>query len=140
MTEKKFGLSVRAVLLDAQGRCLLMRRSMANKHMAGQWEWPGGKVDAGEDFMTALHRELAEETGLSVAVTGFAGTADFWMADKNLHVLALCMEAVQTGGTLTLSHENDAAEWVPLSEWSRYDLVTPMRDFMLNYAARRQAD
>ena len=138
MGQKQFSFSVRAVVLDAQGRCLLVRRSAANRRMVGQWEWPGGKVDDGEDLLTALHRELAEETGFRVEFTGFAGATDFVMADNGLHVITLCMEAVQTGGTLTLSHEHDAAEWVALSELSRYHLTDQLCDFMLDYVTKHQ--
>jgi len=138
MTARKFCLSVRAVLMDAQGRCLLVRRSAANKRMAGQWEWPGGGVDDGEDFMVALHREMMEETGLHIEVIGFAGATDFVIADDGLHAIVLCMDVVQTGGTLTLSPEHDAAEWVALPTLSRYPLAEQVRDFMINYAAQRQ--
>lgn len=137
MSEKTFGLAVRAVIFDAQGRCLLIRRSGASKHFAGCWEWPGGKVDAGEDFIAALHRELAEETGLAMRITGLAGATAFEMSA--LHVVMLCMEAEVTGGTFRLSDEHDAAEWVPLAEFPDWSLPGQVRPFMLDYASRRAA-
>ncbi len=135
MSKKAFGLSVRAVVTDERGRCLLLRRSPANKGLVGKWEWPGGKTDPGEDFATALHRELAEETGLAVEITGFAGATSFDM--PKIHVVLLCMEAVATGGSLTLSTEHDAAEWVPVSELSRWDLTDHVRAFMIDYSERK---
>jgi 8-oxo-dGTP diphosphatase len=54
---------VAAALLDADGRVLIAERP-AGKHMAGWWEFPGGKVAAGESDGEALVRELREELGV----------------------------------------------------------------------------
>jgi 8-oxo-dGTP diphosphatase len=54
-----------AALVDGEGRVLLAQRP-AGKAMAGLWEFPGGKVDAGETPEAALIRELAEELGIAV--------------------------------------------------------------------------
>jgi 8-oxo-dGTP diphosphatase len=54
---------VAAALFDAQRRVLLAERP-AGKHMAGWWEFPGGKVGAGEGDAEALVRELREELGI----------------------------------------------------------------------------
>ncbi len=59
-------LVVAAALVDADGRVLLTRRP-AGKHLAGLWEFPGGKVVDGETPEGALIRELAEELGLQVS-------------------------------------------------------------------------
>ncbi|MGB9331016.1 MAG: 8-oxo-dGTP diphosphatase MutT [Steroidobacteraceae bacterium] len=56
---------VAAALYDAQGRVLIAERPHGT-HMAGRWEFPGGKVTPGEDERTALVRELAEELGIEV--------------------------------------------------------------------------
>ena len=53
------------VLRDAQGRVLLAQRP-AGKHLAGMWEFPGGKLEAGESPQRALMRELHEELGIHV--------------------------------------------------------------------------
>ena len=54
---------VAAALFDAQRRVLIAQRP-AGKHMAGWWEFPGGKVSAGESDAAALERELLEELGV----------------------------------------------------------------------------
>ena len=56
MAGKPFSLTMKAVIVDDQGRTLLIRRSKANKNFTGKWEWPGGKVDPGEDFAVAAIR------------------------------------------------------------------------------------
>jgi 8-oxo-dGTP diphosphatase len=56
---------VAAVLRDPQGRVLIAERP-AGKPLAGYWEFPGGKVEAGEVPRAALQRELDEELGIQV--------------------------------------------------------------------------
>jgi 8-oxo-dGTP diphosphatase len=54
------------VLIDASGSFLLTSRP-AGKVYAGYWEFPGGKVEAGENVEQALRRELQEELGITIA-------------------------------------------------------------------------
>lgn len=58
-------LVVAAAIFDASGRVLIAERP-AGKHMAGRWEFPGGKVAPGESEEAALARELQEELGIKV--------------------------------------------------------------------------
>ena len=55
---------VAAALFDERGRVLIAQRP-EGKHMAGWWEFPGGKVTPGESDPEALMRELREELGVS---------------------------------------------------------------------------
>lgn len=54
-----------AALVDADGRVLIAQRP-EGKQLAGLWEFPGGKVEAGETPEAALIRELEEELGIAV--------------------------------------------------------------------------
>jgi 8-oxo-dGTP diphosphatase len=56
---------VAGALADADGRVLIAQRPRG-RHMAGRWEFPGGKLAAGEEPFDGLKRELAEELGVSV--------------------------------------------------------------------------
>ena len=56
---------VAAALFDRDGRVLIAQRPRG-KPLAGRWEFPGGKVDAGESERQALARELREELGIEV--------------------------------------------------------------------------
>ncbi len=61
----KLLLVVAAALVDADGRILLAQRPKG-KQLEGLWEFPGGKIDAGEGPEDALIRELREELGIIV--------------------------------------------------------------------------
>ena len=65
-----FILVVGAAVVDDLERptTLLAARRTEPPHLAGGWELPGGKVDPGEDPLAALHREVAEELGVTIEV------------------------------------------------------------------------
>ena len=56
-------VQVALALLHREGRWFLQRRDPASSHLPGRWEFPGGKVEAGESPEAALRRELFEELG-----------------------------------------------------------------------------
>jgi mutator protein MutT len=57
---------VAAAVIDTAGRVLIAQRP-AGKHLAGGWEFPGGKLDPGEDRRAGLARELHEELGITIS-------------------------------------------------------------------------
>ncbi|MCL5282847.1 MAG: NUDIX domain-containing protein [Planctomycetes bacterium] len=133
--KKPFRLAVKAVIADGKGCCLLIRRSHKCRNLVGKWEWPGGKVNPGEDFATAVVRETKEETSLEVGITGVAGATHFEMAAAN--IVLLCLETRLIAGEVRLSDEHDDFAWVPFGESARYQLVSGVGDFMLDYAKRK---
>lgn len=135
MSQKPFGLAVKAVIVDDEGRSLLIRRSRANRNFVGQWEWPGGKSDPREAFDDALKREVLEECGLEVEITGVVGAMAYEM--PAVHVVLLSLETRVVGGELKLSDEHDEVAWVPFQQYAHVDLVDNVRPFMLDYAAKR---
>jgi mutator protein MutT len=57
---------VAAAIIDTAGRVLIAQRP-AGTHLAGGWEFPGGKLEPGEERLTGLARELREELGITIA-------------------------------------------------------------------------
>lgn len=98
-------LHVVAAVIERRGRYLLAQRP-ADKAHAGLWEFPGGKVDAGESLACALARELEEELVLRDALVGevLAVQRD---QTRNLH---LHFMAVQTEGA-PIAVEHSALGW-----------------------------
>ena len=103
-------LVVAAALVDGDRRVLLQKRS-AGRAMAGLWEFPGGKVEAGERPEQALARELEEELGIAVG-TGSLEPAAFASADNGgRHMLLLLYLCRQWRGE-PRPLDAEALEWV----------------------------
>jgi len=132
---KPFKLAVKAILLDDHNRCLLLRRSPVCRNFVGKWEWPGGKLDDGEDFASALVREVREEASLEVEITGFGGATSFEMTA--VRIVLLCMEARCAQGEVRLSEEHDEYAWVHLTDLAHWDLTDQVKPFMLEYANKK---
>ncbi len=130
--------SVRALISDADGRVLLVRRAQTSRNFAGQWEFPGGKADSGETLAQALCREAMEETGLTVEPGEWLGLVPSEIGGK--HIVTEFFEARQTGGNLRLSDEHMEFSWVKPAALSEYDLVPGMRDVARSYAAQKTGD
>ena len=60
-------MKVAAAIFKRGDKVLLMRRA-ADQPLAGEWEYPGGKFEDGEDGPTCLRRELAEELGIDAQI------------------------------------------------------------------------
>ncbi|MDR0643497.1 MAG: NUDIX domain-containing protein [Treponema sp.] len=58
-------------------RKIFIAQRVSQGHMGGKWEFPGGKVEAGETDEQALIREYTEEFGVKIMVDGFIGSAEF---------------------------------------------------------------
>lgn len=135
-TQKPFALSVKVVVLDRQGRCLLLRRSQASKNNKGKWDLPGGKVDPGEDFDQALLREVVEETGLTILLEGVAGSAESELPAKR--VASIILEGSVLSGDVRLSSEHDDFSWVDLSDIRTVDVCNQFRPFFEVYCGKTQ--
>jgi len=77
---------VAAALVDADGRVLIARRPKG-KALADLWEFPGGKVDAGEAPEAALIRELREELGITAKAACLAPLTFASHAYEDFHLL-----------------------------------------------------
>ena len=107
---------VAAVITDARGRILLARRT-EGRDLAGLWEFPGGKREAGETAGAALARELQEELGIDARVDGHVITVPQAYPDKRLR---LDVHRVSRWTGIPRGLEGQALAWVPPQKLSSY--------------------
>ncbi|MGK2286856.1 (deoxy)nucleoside triphosphate pyrophosphohydrolase [Pedomonas sp. V897] len=126
-TGKPIVTVVAAALIDADGRVLVAQRP-EGKSMAGLWEFPGGKVDAGEKPEAALVRELHEELGIDTTASCLAPLTFASHPYEDFHLLMLLYACRKWRGTVQ-PQENQAVRWVRISEL--YSLPMPPADIPL---------
>jgi len=120
MTIVHFTCGIGAVIWSPEKQRYLLLRRVASKDFApGVWECVTGRVDQGEGFEDALHREVREELNIAVRVLCILGTTHFYRGaptpdNELLGVVYLC--AVENVDPLHISAEHDAACWVTVQE------------------------
>ena len=129
---KPFGLSVKIVIHDDSGRCLLLERSVSSKGNPGKWDLPGGKVDIGENLEQGLLREVAEETGLTISLHRVLGAAESESPTKR--VAYFIFEGHVESGQVCLSSEHDDYMWASRRSLPSVDLAPQFRSFARMYA------
>src|SRR5438552_3825691 len=124
-----------AALVDADGRVLLARRP-AGKPMSGLWEFPGGKVDAGESPETALVRELAEELAIDVTASCLAPFTFASHTYPDFHLLMPLYVCRKWSG-IPLPREGQRLKWVRPAQLADYPmppadkpLIAMLRDLL----------
>ena len=123
------------LLVDVDGRVLIARRP-EGKAMAGLWEFPGGKVDAGETPEEALIRELREELGIDVTEACLAPFTFASHTYEDFHLLMPLFVCRVWEGT-PRPREGQTVRWVRPERLKDYDmppadrpLIAMIRDFL----------
>ncbi len=124
-----------AALIDADGRILLTQRP-EGKHMGGMWEFPGGKVEAGESADDALRREMMEELGVDLCESCLQPFT-FVTHDYDDFSLLLLLYIARRWEGIPQSKEGQAMKWVYAHEMKSLPmppadvpLVAMLRDYM----------
>jgi len=119
-SEKPILLVAACALIDADGRILLAQRP-EGKSMAGLWEFPGGKVEAGETPEETLIRELHEELGIETKVECLAPLTFASHSYERFHLLMPLYVCRRYQGT-PRSREGQALKWVRPRNLRDYDM------------------
>lgn len=110
-------ISVVGAAIFADELCLVGKRG-AGRSFAGQWEFPGGKVEPGELPEAALVREIREELGIEIAVGAWLGRGSAMDGDKEI-VLDV-YAARHVSGTLSAT-EHAEVRWLTSTELEQLD-------------------
>lgn len=103
---------VAAAIIVEQGRVLVTRRG-PGRGMAGFWEFPGGKIEAGETPQACIVRELAEELAIESEAGGVLAESIHAFSGGAIRLIAIAVRRLSD--RLALS-EHDAYRWVTAAE------------------------
>jgi 8-oxo-dGTP diphosphatase len=134
MTEgsRRLVIVAACALLDRKGAVLIAKRPQG-RPLPGLWEFPGGKVEAGEGPEDALIRELHEELGIEIAKSDLAPLTFASHAYPDFHLLMPVYLCRRWQGRVT-AHEGQELLWVKPDTLHRYDM--PPADEPLKIALR----
>lgn len=107
-------------LIDVDGRILLAQRP-EGKSMAGMWEFPGGKIEAGETPEVALVRELNEELGIDTWESCLAPLTFASHSYQDFHLLMPLFACRKWNGIPT-AQEGQTLAWVKAKELRNYEM------------------
>ena len=108
-------LAVKAFIVQ-EGKLLILRRS-PDEHHGGKWDFPGGRLEGAEPPYDGLKREVMEEANLSISVGKPIHVSHFSREDGYFLTFIFFLCTLEYG-TIKLSHEHDAYEWVTLERAS----------------------
>jgi 8-oxo-dGTP diphosphatase len=131
----KLLLVVAVALVDVDNRVLIAQRP-EGKQLAGLWEFPGGKIDAGERPEAALIRELHEELGITVKEACLAPLTFASFAYPDFHLLMPLYICRRWEGFVQ-AREGQALKWVRARDLRQYPmppadepLIPPLIDLL----------
>lgn len=112
-------IEVTAGVIQRSGLFLIARRA-PGKSLEGYWEFPGGKVEAGETHEVCLARELKEELDLDVTAEEYIGESVSGEGEKQIRLVAYAAKTEQE--TIT-SKDHDQLKWINIYEFGDYNFA-----------------
>jgi 8-oxo-dGTP diphosphatase len=110
---------VGAAVFLKNGKYLIAKRKPGGS-LANKWEFPGGKIEAGETPEQGLARELFEEFEITIAVKDFLASHPFENKGRKYLLKAYLCEKVSGEPVL---HEHTAVAWIDPDDFKAYDLA-----------------
>ena len=122
-------INVVAAIIKKESKILATQRGSGE--FQGGWEFPGGKIDEGENVIDGLTREVYEETGLTIKPLSSIAHVESEIIGTGKYAgrlyVSLFYAAQRIGGDLTLSSEHGLAQWERPEQASQLRLTTESR-------------
>jgi 8-oxo-dGTP diphosphatase len=124
--------TVTAAVIEREGRVLICRRRLDQEH-PGKWEFPGGKLEPGEEPSESLRRELREELGIEASIGREITRYEYrYPGRKPIRLIFLRVTAFDGDCDY---RQFEQTEWAPLLDLPRYDFLEGDVEFVRELAA-----
>jgi 8-oxo-dGTP diphosphatase len=119
-------VKVTAAILEKDGRIIIAQRKSTD-HLAGKWEFPGGKIETGESPEACLARELNEEFHIDVSIGEYLGSILHHYDHISIELMAY--RTFWDGGKINSTDHKDY-KWVTIDELEQYDFAPADQPFV----------
>ena len=122
-----------AVGVIKKNNAIFICKRADEQHQGGLWEFPGGKVEAGESVFAALKRELSEEVGITIHSSSQLMVIEHDYGDK---CVKLDIHVVSNFSGEAHGAEGQPSEWVAINELSNYEFPAANAEIIEKIQAR----
>ena len=122
-----------AVGVIKKNNAIFICKRADEQHQGGLWEFPGGKVEAGESVFAALKRELSEEVGITIHSSSQLMVIEHDYGDK---CVKLDIHVVSNFSGEAHCAEGQPSEWVAINELSNYEFPAANAEIIEKIQAR----
>lgn len=130
MTTKTVNVAVGVI---KKNNAIFICKRANEQHQGGLWEFPGGKVEAGESVFAALKRELSEEVGITIHSSSQLMVIEHDYGDK---CVKLDIHVVSNFSGEAHGAEGQPSEWVAINELSNYEFPAANAEIIEKIHAR----
>lgn len=143
-TEDRLFVAAKAFIVR-EGRVLVLREAKTdpNNTHVGEYDVPGGRLEPGEDIVSALRREVREETGITVTVGEPFHVGEWWpqVRGEQWHIVGVFfMCSVAESATVNVSAEHDDAKWIDPESDHGVRLIPRLEEAFVAYRKRVRGD
>jgi 8-oxo-dGTP diphosphatase len=134
-------VAAKALVLNEKGEVLLLREASSYEEGTnlGRYDVPGGRIEPGEKFLDALHREVMEESGLEVEPIQPVYVSEWFpviKGEKN-HITAIFYACKALTTDVDLSQDHDEFVWARPEDATQYNTMDVTSDVMKAWVALR---
>ncbi|MBG9812052.1 NUDIX hydrolase [Bacillus endophyticus] len=108
-----------AAIIKDKDKILIAQRN-SKDHLAGKWEFPGGKIEPGETPEECLVREIREELRIDIEIGSFYDDNVYGSKDQAIHLLFYWAEVIN-GKVTAVVH--DDVKWITIKELASFDFA-----------------
>ncbi len=137
MSQTTYFVAAVAAVIFKGDRILAMKRSLKKDAGPGLWETLSGRIDAGEEPLEAVKREIEEECGLQVKVDPRPVRA-YHATRKGAPMILIIYKAEYVAGEVQQSEEHDEHAWMTPNEFAQVSTLTKLVEVVFEAAALRQ--